>query len=44
MDDRRKSRTCKRGNSRLLNIAFEMKSIKEGAKGYFLTSQMYTST
>jgi len=27
-----------------LDAAFEMKSIKERAKGYFLTSQTYTST
>jgi len=44
MDDKSKSRTCKRGNSRLLNIAFKTKSIKERAKGHFLISQMHTST
>ena len=44
MDDRNKSGTCKRGNSRLLDTAFEMKPIKERTKGYFSTSQMHTST
>ena len=43
MDDRSKFETCKRGNSRLLDIAFKMKSIKEGAKGHFLISQTHTS-
>ena len=44
MDGRNKSRTCKRGNSRLLDIAFEMKPIKEETKGHFSTSQTHTST
>ena len=35
MDNRNKSGTCKRGNSRLLNIAFETKPIKERTKGHF---------
>jgi len=43
MDDKSKFETCKRGNSRLLDTAFKMKSIKEEAKGHFLTSQIYTS-
>ena len=38
MDNRSKSKTCKRGNSRLLDTAFKMKSIKERTKGYFLIS------
>ena len=44
MDDRNKSGTCKRGNSRLLDTAFETKPIKERTKDHFLTSQMHTST
>ena len=32
-----------RGNLRLLDTDFKMKSIKERAKNYFLTSQMHTS-
>jgi len=44
MNSRNKFITYKRGNSRLLDTAFETKSIKERAKGYFSTSQMYTST
>ena len=44
MNGRSKSGTHKRSNSRLLDAAFEMKSIKEGAKDHFLTSQMYTNT
>ena len=43
MDDKNKSGICKRGNSRLLDIAFETKSIKEGTKGHFLISQTHTS-
>ena len=35
MDNRNKSGTCKRGNSRLLDTAFETKPIKERTKGYF---------
>ena len=35
MDDRNKSGTCKRGNSRLLDTAFKTKPIKERTKGYF---------
>jgi len=44
MDGRSKFTTCKRGNSRLLDTAFETKPIKEKAKSYFLTSQMHIST
>jgi len=44
MDGRSKSRTCKRGNSRLLDIAFETKPIKEKTKGYFSTFQMHINT
>jgi len=44
MDGRSKSRKCKRGNSRLLDVAFRTKPIKERAKGHFSTSQMHTST
>ena len=43
MDGRSKSRTYKRDNSRLLNTAFKIKSIKEEAKGHFSTSQTHTS-
>ena len=42
MDGRSKSRTYKRDNSRLLNTAFKTKTIKERAKGHFLTSQIHT--
>ena len=35
MDGRNKFITCKRGNLRLLDIAFKTKSIKKGTKGYF---------
>jgi len=35
MDDRDKLTTCKRGNSRLLDTAFEIKPIKERAKDHF---------
>jgi len=44
MNSRNKFITCKRGNSRLLDTAFETKFIKERAKGYFSISQMHTST
>jgi len=44
MNSRNKFITYKRGNSRLLDTAFETKSIKERAKGYFSISQTYTST
>ena len=43
MDGRSKSRICKRGNSKLLDIAFKTKFIKERTKGYFSISQMHTS-
>ena len=35
IDNRNKSGTCKRGNSRLLDIAFKTKPIKERTKGHF---------
>ena len=44
MDSRSKFTTCKRGNSRLLDTAFETKPIKEKAKSHFSTSQMHIST
>ena len=44
MDSRSKPTTCKRSNSRLLDIAFETKPIKERTKGHFSISQTHTST
>ena len=44
MNGRNKFITYKRGNSRLLDIAFETKSIKERTKGHFSISQTHTST
>jgi len=43
MDSRDKFTTCKKGNSRLLDIAFEIKSLKENTKGQFLIFQIHTS-